>query len=153
MSITRSTAIRTAAAALVTASALLVGGCSGPGPDGGAPTPTPTRTPTPTPSATAVQTVYDTCHDDLATVLASAIGAGETVSLDRCGTVGIVGQGREDAQVELGAVGQLVVEGNGVHVTVDQVDEIVLLGEDNVVRHHGTPKVIDEGVGNTVTAE
>ena len=37
------------------------------------------------------------------------------------GVVGVV------PQVELGTVGQLVVEGNGVHVTVDQVDEIVLL--------------------------
>lgn len=130
------------AASITAAAALAVlAGCSG--------TPAETKTETPKAKSTATAPTTNVCKDGTLTVTDSA--AAKKALKQGCDNVYLL---TSNVELELGAVKNLGIEGNGNTVSVESLRSVYVMGKDNTVKHGGAaPDTKGVAEGNTVTAE
>lgn len=133
----------TTALLAVSATTLLLTGCSQQSTDHTAADPTPSASATTDdPGAPAP---YENACDGKQAVIS---GDGARHAIEDCDAVAVVAKG---SKITIGATKSIVVEGSNNDISVDSVDSVTMLGSNNKVHVDGdAPTVDDQGRGNVV---
>jgi hypothetical protein len=133
----------TAGIVALSATALLLTGCSQQSTDTTATKPTPSASSTTDDPGSAAP--YENACDGKQAVIS---GDGARHKIKDCDAIAVVAKG---SKISIGSTKSIVVEGSNNDITVESVDRVTMLGSNNNVHTGGdAPTVDDQGQGNVV---